>query len=135
MKENLIAEAVMVINVPPPSLGPRSSLAPAPFRDEVCKPLLRRGFLLPSGVVIPSTEVGGSSLPSSQSVGEKMLGVGALSRLVVSPMFGCPPLLPSSSEVGEPSRGADFEGVSDLCFQTLGVLPQRKCEGLLGLNV
>jgi hypothetical protein len=52
-------------------------------------------------VVIPSTEVGGSSLPSSRSMGEKMLGVGAPSRVVVSPVFGCPPMLSSSSEVGE----------------------------------
>jgi hypothetical protein len=95
---------VAAINVPPSSLGPRSSLASAPLRDEVCKPLLRRVFLLPSGEVIPLTEVGGSSLPSPKSVGEKMLGVGAPSRLVVSLVFGCPPLLSSSSEVGKPSR-------------------------------
>jgi len=44
MNENLIAEAVAAINIPPSSLGPRYSLALAPFRDEVCKPLLRRGF-------------------------------------------------------------------------------------------
>jgi len=73
MNENLIVEVVAAINVPPSSLGPRSSLAPASFRDEVCKPLSQRGFLLPSGVVIPSNEVVGSSLPLSQYVGEKML--------------------------------------------------------------
>jgi hypothetical protein len=35
MNENLIAEAVAALNVPPLSLGPHSSLAPAPFHDEV----------------------------------------------------------------------------------------------------
>jgi hypothetical protein len=121
MNENLIAKVVEAINVPRSSLGPCSSLALAPFRDEVYKPLLQRGFLLSSSVIIPSTKVGGSSLPSSQSVGEKMLGVGAPSRLVVSSMFGCSLLLSSSSEVGESSRGGDLEGVTDFCFQTLGV--------------
>jgi hypothetical protein len=132
MNENLIIEVVAAINIPP-SLDPHSSLAFAPFCDEVFMPLLRCGFLLPSGVVIPSTEVGGSSLPSSQSVGEKMLGFGSLSRLVVSPVFGCPPLLSSSSNVGEPSRGGDFEGVGDFCFQTLGVSHKGNAKGFWDL--
>jgi hypothetical protein len=75
--------------------------------------------------------VGGSSLQSSQSVGEKMLGVGAPSRLVVSPLFGCPPLLSSSLEVGASSRGGDFEGVGDFCFQML-VSPTRGIQGAYG---
>jgi hypothetical protein len=115
MNENLIAEAVVAINILPSSLGRHSSRVPGPFHDDVCKPLLWLGFLLPSGVVIPSTKVGGFSLPLPQFVGEKMLGVGAPSRLVVSPVFGCPPLLSSSSEVGEPSKGGDFEGIGDFC--------------------
>jgi hypothetical protein len=133
MNENLIVEAVATINVPPSSLGPRSSLSPAPFCDKVCKSLLWRGFLLPSGVVTSSTEVGGSSLPSPHSVGEKMLGVGAPSRLLVSPMFGCPPLLSSSSEVGGPSRGGDFEGIGDFCFQTQGVSHEGNAKGFWDL--
>lgn len=35
MNENFIAEAVAALNIPPLSLGPHSSLAPAPFHDEV----------------------------------------------------------------------------------------------------
>jgi hypothetical protein len=59
MNENLIAEAVAVINVPPSTLGPRSSSVLAPFHDKVCRPLLRCGFLLSSSVVLLSTGVGG----------------------------------------------------------------------------
>jgi hypothetical protein len=64
-------------------------------------------------VVIPSIEVGGSSLPSSQSVGEKMLGVSAPLRLVASSVFGCSPLLSSSSEVGISHEG-NAKGFWDL---------------------
>jgi hypothetical protein len=35
--------------------------------------------------------------------------------------------------VGEPSRGADFEGVSDLCFQTLGVSHKGNVKGFWDL--
>jgi hypothetical protein len=74
-----------------------------------------------------------SSLPSSQFVGEKMLGVGAPSRLMVSLVFGCPPLLSCSSEVGEFSRGGDFEGVGDFCFQILGVSHKGNAKGFWDL--
>jgi len=84
-------------------------------------------------VVIPSIEVGGSSLPSSQSVGEKMLGVSAPLRLVASSVFGCSPLLSSSSEVGESSRRGDFEGANDLCFQTLGISHEGNAKGFWDL--
>jgi hypothetical protein len=61
-----------------------------PARDEVCQPLLRRGFLLPRGTTLLPSEVGGSSLSSVQSV------------------LGCFPLL-SLTEMGESSRGGGFE--------------------------
>jgi hypothetical protein len=37
--------------------------------------------------------------------------------------------LSSSLEVGESSRGCDFEGVSDLCFQMLGVFHEGNAKG------
>jgi hypothetical protein len=48
---------------------------------------------------------------------------------VVSPVFGCPPLFSSSSEVGESSRGGDFEGVGDFCFQMLGISHKGNVKG------
>jgi hypothetical protein len=80
LNENLIDEAIAAINVPPSSLGLRSSslvgVVSAPFRDEVSKPLLRCGFLHLSGVALPLTGVGESPLSSAQFVGEKILGFG-----------------------------------------------------------
>jgi hypothetical protein len=69
--------------------------------------LIQHGFLLPIVVALPSTGVGGSPLSSAQSMGVKMMGVGALPRPVVSPMVGWPPSLSSSLKVGESSRGID----------------------------
>jgi hypothetical protein len=98
--------------------------APTPFRVEVCQPLLWRGFLLPSGEVLPPSNVGGSPLFSVQSV------------------FGCPPLL-SSLEVSEFSRGGGFEEVGgspeavidlSFCFQTLGVSHEGNVKGFLDLT-
>jgi hypothetical protein len=93
---------------------------PAPFQDEVCQPLLRPGFLLPSGAVLPPSKVDRSPLSSVQS------------------MLGCPPLL-SFLEVGESSREGGFEEIGgppgaaiDLTFyfQILRVSHERDCEGL-----
>jgi hypothetical protein len=136
MDELLLAGALAAISAPlplMPSFGPvtKPLVAPvrdgvvsslAPFRDEVCQPLLRRGFLFPSGA-FPSSEVGGSPLSSVHSV------------------FGCPPLL-SSSEVGEASRGGGFVGFDgslgvafdhSFCFNTLGVSHEGNVEGFLDL--
>jgi hypothetical protein len=123
LDEHLLAEALcapMAPSMPFFGVAAKPLSAPArdgvvsttaPFRDEVCQPLLRRGFLLPSGPVLPPSKVGGSPLSSIQFV------------------LGCPPML-SFSEVGESSRGGGFkeiggppEAVIDLSFffQTLGV--------------
>jgi hypothetical protein len=104
LDEHLLAEAFSAPMAPSmPSFGvaakPLSALVrdgampmPAPFRDEVCQPLLQCGFLLPSSAVLPPSEAGGSPLSSVQS------------------MLGCPPLL-SFSKVGESSRGGGFEEI------------------------
>jgi hypothetical protein len=96
---------------------------PTPFRDEVYQPLLRHGFLLPSGAFLPLSEVGVSPLSSVHFV------------------YRCPPLL-SSSEVGEASRGGGSEGVDgspgaafdqSFCFHTLEVSHKGNVEGFLDL--
>jgi hypothetical protein len=70
------------------------------------------------------------------------LGVGSPPRLVVSPMVRCPPLLSSSLEVCESSRGGDFKGVGGspvavidvkLCFHTLGVSHEGNVNDFLEL--
>jgi hypothetical protein len=134
--EHLLAETLEAFNVPmAPSMLVFGAVAkllsapardgavstPVPFQDEVCQHLIRRGFLLQIGAVLPSLEVGGYSLSSVQSV------------------LGCPPLL-SFSEVGESSRGAGFEEIGgppgeaidlSLCFQTLGVSHEGNVKGFL----
>jgi hypothetical protein len=137
LDEHLLAEALEAISAPlapmsligaitkPMSAPARDGVVSLPmyFRDEVCQPLLRRGFLLSSGAVLPLSEVGGSPLSSVQSV------------------FGCPPLL-SFSEVGESLRGCGFEEVGDFsgvaidlsfCFQTMGVSHEGNVKGFLDL--
>jgi len=79
MDEHLLAGALAAISAPLsplPLFGaiakPMSALALAPFQDEVSQPLIQFGFLLPSGAVLPLSEVGGSPISEVQS------------------MFGCP---------------------------------------------
>jgi len=72
--------------------GDGECLRLTPFRDEVCHLLLWRGFLLPSGTILPPSEVGGSPISLVQS------------------MLGCSPLL-SFSEVCESSGGSGFEEI------------------------
>jgi len=82
LDQHLLAEALEVFSAPkapllcfgvaakPLSAPARDGVVsmPAPLRDEVCWPLLRRGFLLLSSAVLPPLEVGGSPLSSVQSV-------------------------------------------------------------------
>jgi len=65
LDEHLLAEAISAAMAPsmplfgvaakPLSAPARDGVVstPVPFRDEVCQPLLRRGFLLPSGAALP----------------------------------------------------------------------------------
>jgi hypothetical protein len=130
LDKHLLAEALETFSVPkelsgsfcgfvskPLSTPAKSTLA----QDEGHQPLLRRGFLLPSGAALPPSEVGVVPLSSVQSV------------------LGCPPLM-SSSEVGESSQGGGFEefggppgAAIDLsfCVNTLGVSHEGNVKGFL----
>jgi hypothetical protein len=48
----------------PLSAPARDGIVSTPAQDEVCQPLLRHGFLLPSSTALPPLEVGGSPLSS-----------------------------------------------------------------------
>jgi hypothetical protein len=101
----------------PLSAPAKSSVA----QDEGYQPILRHGFLLPSGVALPPSEVGVVPLSSVQSV------------------LGCPPLM-SFSEVGKSSRGGGFEEIGDpseaaidlsFCVNTLGISHEGNVKGFL----
>jgi hypothetical protein len=88
-------------------------------QDEGYQPILRRGFLLPSGAALPPSEVGVVPLSSVQSV------------------LGCPPLF---SEVGKSSQGRGFEEIGDppgaaidfnFCVNTLGVSHEGNVKGFV----
>jgi hypothetical protein len=94
---------------------------PTAAQDEGYQPILRRGFLLPSGAALPPSDVGVVPLSSVQFV------------------LGCPPLL-SFSEVGNSSRGSGFEAIGDphgaaidlsFCVNTLGVSHEGNVKGFL----
>jgi hypothetical protein len=72
------------------SIPRNDGIVSTPAQDKGCQPLLRRGFLLPSGATLPLSEVGEVLLSSVQS------------------MPGCPPLL-IVLEVGESLWGGGFE--------------------------
>jgi hypothetical protein len=130
LDKHLLAEALETFSIPKELSWPFCGVvskplsAPAkstPAQDEGYQPLLRRVFLLPSGVALPPSEVGVVPLSSVQSV------------------LGCPPLM-SSSEVGESSQGGGFEEIGgpprvvidlSFCFNTLGVSHEGNVNGFL----
>jgi hypothetical protein len=112
LDEHLLAEALAATNAPlAPSMSligaiAKPLLAPAPFRDEVSQPLLWSGFLLPSNVVLPPSEVIGSPLS------------------VVQSMFGCPPLFSNS--------GVSYEGnVKEFLELMVQVDEEQRLEALV----
>jgi hypothetical protein len=113
LDKHLLEEALETFSAPKelsrPLCGVVSKPLSAPTKssaaqDKGYQPILRRGFLLPSGVALPPSEVGVVPLSSVQSV------------------LGCPPLM-SFSEVGKSSRGG---GVN-----TLGVSHEGNVNGFL----
>jgi hypothetical protein len=130
LDKHLLEEAFETFSAPKelsrPLCGVVSKPLSAPAKssaaqDEGYQPILRRGFLLPSGVALPPSEVGVVPLSSVQSV------------------LGCPPLM-SSSKVGKSSRGGGFEEIGDppgaaidLSFSvnSLGVSHEGNVKGFL----
>jgi len=120
LDKHLLAEALETFSAPKELSKPVCGVISKPLstrakstaaQDEGYQPILRRGFLLPSGAALPPSEVGVVPLSSVQSV------------------LGCPPLM-SFSEVGKSSRGRGFEEIGDppgaaidlsFCVNTLGV--------------
>jgi hypothetical protein len=133
LDKHLLAEALETFSAPKELSRPVCGVVSKPLstrakstvaQDEGYQPILRRGFLLPSGAALPPSEVGVVPLSLVQSV------------------LGCPPLM-SFSEVGKSSRGRGFEEIGDppraaidlsFCVNTLGVFPQGECEGLCRLH-
>jgi hypothetical protein len=123
LDEHLLAEALVTFSAPnvlsrvsKPLSAPAKSTA---AQDEGFQPILRRGFLLPSGAALPPPDLAMVPLSSVQSV------------------LGCPPLF---SEVGNSSRGSGFEAIGDhpgaaidlsFCVNTLGVSHEGNVKGFL----
>jgi hypothetical protein len=74
--------------------------------------------------VIPSRswkDVSGSASSEAIELGDRLRFSLSMMSEFGTPIY--PSMLLSSLEVGESSRGGDFEGVGNFCFQMLGVLP------------
>jgi hypothetical protein len=68
-------------------------------------------------------------------MGEKMMGIAALSKLVVSLMFWVPSSIVVFLRGGWIFKGRWFWRGQWFLFSNIGGLPRGECEGLFGLDV